>query len=224
MNLLPLGSEIWIAAGPSVCCHGVPFPTRMTVVRLANGDLWVHAPVPVKQDELSALESLGRVGYLVAETRMHIWRLEQWAALFPNAERWGPPRIPHHEQFFTHVLCDEPPRSWVGEIDQLVFRGSRYTDEVYFLHRASQMLLVGDFIQNFPRRGPIFDALLRLGGLWEGGTPIDIRATFIGKMAEGRISRDRILAWNFNQVVLAHGTCVEHGAKRFVERAFGWLG
>ena len=33
--------------------------------------------------------------YLVAPTRMHVWRLEEWHALLPEAELWGPPQIPN---------------------------------------------------------------------------------------------------------------------------------
>lgn len=45
-----LGIGIWIADGPPVETTilpfvTVPFPTRMTIVRTADGQLWVHSPV-----------------------------------------------------------------------------------------------------------------------------------------------------------------------------------
>jgi len=49
INLLkPVGEDIWIVDGSIVqmAMYGirVPFPTRMTIVRLSNGELWCHSP------------------------------------------------------------------------------------------------------------------------------------------------------------------------------------
>jgi hypothetical protein len=32
-----------------------------------------------------------------------------------------------------------------------------------------------------------------------------------------------MLAWNIDRVILAHGVCVDRGAREFVEDAFRWL-
>ena len=39
--LTEIDRDIWIAEGPSVPFFGVPYPTRMTLVRLSDGGLWV---------------------------------------------------------------------------------------------------------------------------------------------------------------------------------------
>jgi hypothetical protein len=56
----------------------------------------------------------------------------------------------------------------------------------------------------------------------EGGTSRDLRWTFRDKAAARR-SAERILAWDFDRLVIAHGACVEHGARAVVARAFAWL-
>lgn len=38
--------DIWIADGASVSFFGFPYPTRMTIVRLADGSLWVRSRIP----------------------------------------------------------------------------------------------------------------------------------------------------------------------------------
>jgi hypothetical protein len=38
--LTEIDRDLWIADGPRVAFLGVPYPTRMTVVRLADGGLW----------------------------------------------------------------------------------------------------------------------------------------------------------------------------------------
>ena len=38
-----------------------------------------------------------------------------------------------------------------------------------------------------------------------------------------RRSLEKLLSWDFDKLVIAHGVCVEKDAKPFVERAFRWL-
>ncbi|MFB2938247.1 hypothetical protein ACE1B6_23620 [Aerosakkonemataceae cyanobacterium BLCC-F154] len=52
-TLKPVDENIWIVDGPIVrmAMYGtsIPFPTRMTIVRLNNGDLWCHSPIELTQ-------------------------------------------------------------------------------------------------------------------------------------------------------------------------------
>ena len=51
---LEIDREVWIADGPTVPFLGVfPSPTRMAIVRLHNGDLWVWSPI-ARDDALAA--------------------------------------------------------------------------------------------------------------------------------------------------------------------------
>lgn len=55
----------------------------------------------------------------------------------------------------------------------------------------------------------------------DGGTSVDIRAAFWNRRAL-RASVGRVLDWDFDQLVLAHGPQQTSGAKPFVERALAW--
>jgi hypothetical protein len=63
----------------------------------------------------------------------------------------------------------------------------------------------------------------RVGGVAGpvGGTSVDIRASFWDRDAL-RASIQRLLDWEFDNLVLAHGPCVIGDAKPFVENAFAW--
>lgn len=50
LNVLkPIAANVWIVDGPEIHFNyfglKLPFPTRMTVIRLPDGGLWVHSPV-----------------------------------------------------------------------------------------------------------------------------------------------------------------------------------
>lgn len=210
--LQPYGNSIWIGSGPIVKAFGFPFPTRMIVVKLAGGGVWINSPVNWPADDVQAVARIGPVVHLVSPTPLHDWRLESWVKAFPAARSWP-----------AKSLADVAPPDWSDDLDQLLFRGSRVLNEVEFLHRPSGTVIMGDFIQNYvPGKSAARNLLLKLAGV-DGGTPVDVRASFIGNKASGRASLERLLSWEFDKLIVAHGQCVDHDAREFVRRAFSWL-
>jgi len=53
----------------------------------------------------------------------------------------------------------------------------------------------------------------------DGGLPLDIRLFFIHRDL-ARQSFPKLLSWDFDKLITAHGVCIETNAKAFVERAF----
>ncbi len=135
-DLQSFAENVSIVDGPPVRAVGIPFPTRMIIVKLADGSLWVNSPVSVSSEMLGRIKASGPVRYLVAPTKMHVWRLEEWHELFPEAELWAPPQIPNQFKHlpFAGILGDAPPRDWVEDLDQLVIKGNFFIEEVYFFH------------------------------------------------------------------------------------------
>lgn len=208
------GPDIWIAPGPPVRFLGMPFPTRMIVVRLGDGSLWIDSPVQWPRNDMEALREIGPVAHLVSPTPLHDWRLEAWQPVFPQARAWR-----------ARDLGDQPPAQWAADIDQLLFRGSRVIAEAEFYHRASRTLLLTDYVQQHPpAAGARWRNLVtKLAGLQRPAVPPDIRLSFAGNHAEGRRSLARLLSWDFDSVVPAHGQCLREGAKPAIETAFAWL-
>ena len=64
--------------------------------------------------------------------------------------------------------------------------------------------------------------LKRVGGVSNGGVPLDIRLSFTNRKL-GRQSLGKLLSWDFDKLIIALGACVEHDAKVFVENVFRWL-
>ncbi len=220
---------LWLAEGPTVFFLGLfPYPTRMGVVRLGDGSLWVWSPVELDDALAQELAALGPVGHVVAPNKLHHLFLPAWAARFPQAKLWASPGLPRRRPDirFHGILRDEPEPAWAAELDQLVFAGSFFLDELFFLHRASRTLLVCDLIQRFPRGsiGGWRELLMRLDGLVlpNGSSPRDARASF-WRRSQARASRQRALDWRPERMVVAHGECVARDATPVLERALAWL-
>ncbi|HTU70250.1 MAG TPA: DUF4336 domain-containing protein [Candidatus Baltobacteraceae bacterium] len=215
MVLREFGPEIWIADGPPVSVFGpLKLPTRMIVVRLGDGSLWINSPIDASPEEMPSVARLGEVRHLVAPTSLHRWRLGAWKARFPQARLWAPPAI----------LSDDPPAAWARDLDQTVMRGNAFLAEVEFYHPQSRTLVFADFIQNYPPQPhrPLLDALIKISGAMNGGVPNDIKLSFTNK-ALARRSLRKLLSWDFDNLIVAHGDCVTGGAKAVVERAFRFL-
>ena len=239
LTLKPVAEGIWIIDGPIVRMAmygtGVPFPTRATVVRLASGGLWVHSPTIELPERLRAeLAALGPVEHLVSANRIHYAGIPLWSQAWPTATCWASPGVreraasQHVAIRFAADLGDAPPSAWVADLDQFIFRGSRYLEEVVFLHRASRTLVLADLIENFERdkvHGTIFRALLALSGAVDpdGKAPVDLRATFWRRKNLARASFARMRAWKPERVILSHGRWYDHDGTAELDRAFRWL-
>lgn len=230
MQLRRIGDEIWTYEGSEVDFHGFPFPTRMTVVRLRDGDLWVHSPEKLNEQLKQELATLGAVRYLISPNKLHHLFLEEWISAYPKALTYSAPGLakkrPDIE--FDAELSEYPGNEWIQEIDQTIFQGSPAMEEVVFYHRLSRTLVLTDLIENFDPQTLNWwqRSLARFAGILHphGKMPLDWRLTFLfGSKEKARASFKRITDWDVENVILSHGKCVLGGGGEFVRRSFSWL-
>lgn len=229
-KLREFGKDLWVVEGPRVRDMGILFTTRMTIARLKNGALWVSSPVTVPFKTLQMLDELGPVKYLIAGTPRHVWRLDSWHSLFPQAELWSTHRtlftLKKSDLPFTGILGDQPEADWADDLDQMEFLGSPSLGEIMFLHKKSRTLILDDIIQvHTPEPGKLLKNLfMKLEGITapQGGVAVDIRLSFTRRQAAHQ-SLEKLLSWDFDRLIMAHGPCLEKDAKSFVAHAFRWL-
>lgn len=228
-NLREFAPDLWVSEGPIVSFYGFDYPTRMAIARLPSGNLWVWSPIPIDAALARALDELGRVEYIVTPNKLHHLFLTEWVQKYPHAHLFAPPglRKKRTDLSFASDLRDTPNAAWAHEIDQVIFRGSFAMEEVVFFHRPSKTALFGDLIQKHePRAFRGWQRLaMKVDGMLgpAGSTPREWRATF-WKRREARAARDKVLAWNPEHLLLAHGTHVHSGAREAVESSLRWLG
>ncbi len=228
----PFGDEIWVVDGPEIHLHAfglkLPCPTRMTLVRLSGGGLFVHSPVELDAELAGRVEALGKVRWLIAPNTMHYWWIPEWSERFGEAEvhaapglrRWARRSLP-----ITANLGPGPAPGWGGEIDQVIVRGDRLTEATFF-HRRSQTLILTDLIENFEPgrvRSRLLRRLIQLSGRSRGGPPNELRLAFLRHRPALRAALRKMIAWEPQRIVVAHGLCFEADAVEVLKRAFAWV-
>jgi hypothetical protein len=226
--LRSFGPGIWLADGPTVSFYGFPYPTRMAVIRLSDGGLFVWSPIALAAPLRADVAALGAVRYLVSPNRLHHRFLSEWKAAFPDARLYASPglRTKRPDLVFDGELGNRADPAWADDIGQVRFAGSFAMTEVVFFHYASRTALFADLIENLSPdwftgwRG----WLARLDGIVapEPGAPREWRASFLDRRA-AKAALARILAWPIERVVIAHGAAASTNGAAFVRRAFSWL-
>jgi hypothetical protein len=222
------GPDIWIADGPPVSFYGFPYPPRMAIVRLSDGSLFVWSPIALSSELKKEVDALGPVAHLISPNKIHHLFLGEWKAAYPQARLYASPGLPAKRRNlpFDAVLGNAPEPDWADDIDQVEMAGSVAMTEVVFFHRKSRTAIFADLIENLAPdwftgwRGWV----ARLDGIMapNPGAPREWRATFL-RRGTARARLARILAWQPEQVVMAHGIPVQNDGLAFIRRAFRWL-
>lgn len=224
-GLRAVADDLWVVERPQSFL-GLPVGTRMTVIRLAGGRLLLHSPVTLDGALRTALDALGTVAFAVAPNRLHHLHAGRVAEAYPAVRLWIAPGLERKraDLRFAGILGDEPPEEWRGEVDQVFFRGRPYENEVVFLHRSSRTLMLCDLAFNFGPGTPAptrwLMTLLRSYGRF-GPTPLD--RFLVRDRVAARRSLERILAWDFDRVIVAHGEVLERGGREALRTGYAWL-
>jgi len=227
--LTEIDRDIWIADGPSVPFLGIPYPTRMAVVRLAHGALWVWSPIRLDDGLKTEVAALGPVRYLVSPNKIHHLFLGEWQQAFPEARLYASPGLAKRRRDlrFDAELGDEPDPAWAADVDQVIFHGSFFMEEVVFFHHPSRTALVTDLVQRFdPATVPGWrGVIMRLDSLVgpQGSTPREWRLTFWNRAAARR-AKGKLLDWKPRRAIIAHGEWIRDDAREVLARSLRWIG
>lgn len=223
------GNNIWLSDGSCVrAALGFHYPTRMAIIRLPSGDLFVWSPVQLRPGLELALSQIGPVRHIVAPNSLHDSFLSAWQTAYPEAAIHAAPDLAQARPDirFRTDLTDTPDPAWEGAIDQVVVPGNAISTEVVFFHRDSGTVLFADLLQQLPRdwfRGwRRIVARLDLMTEAEPSMPRKFRLAFRDRKA-ARAAIARIKAWPAECVVIAHGQPVRADARGVLRRAFRWL-
>jgi hypothetical protein len=217
--------RMWITKSP-LRFYGVEMGTRMSVCRLSDGDLWVHSPLKLDRELRAALDSLGQVRHVVSPNKLHHLFMDYYAVAYPYARIYASPGLARKRPDlpFHATLQDRPEPEWGRYLDQMIFRGNAFMEEVIFLHRQSRTLILADLLESaHPDSPPLMRLFGRLFGIYEKpGPPLDMKLLFRDRAA-ARASLERVLSWDFDRISLAHGHLIETDGKRILREAYSFI-
>ncbi len=223
--LRQLADDLWVVER-SQSFLGLPVGARMTVMRLPGERLLLHSPIALDPPLRDQLDALGRVCFAVAPNRVHHLYAGDVVRAYPDARLWLAPglELKRPDLRFEAILGDEAPVEWRGEVDQVFFRGRPYENEVAFFQRASRTLIVCDLAFNFgPSAATPTRLLMTLLRSYGRLGPTKLDPLLIRDRRSARESLERILAWDFDRVVVAHGDVQEHGGRELLREGYAWL-
>lgn len=214
--------SIWTLDTEQKLALGAHLPNRMTVVRLASGEIWLHSPVPLDNDVATALDALGRVAHIVAPNGYHHLHVRGAKGRYPAAQIWISPAL-------EKKLADldvtplgagiSPP--WASEIEPIAIEGVPSIGELVFFHRASRSLIVTDLLMNVRESKSVLGSwMLRMTGSY-------------GKLAHSKLwrwmskdrprfeaARGRLLTLPIERIIMSHGEIVPHGGATALRSLF----
>lgn len=222
-DLVPLSEfvsdEIWLKEYP-IHYAGCDFNARMAVVRVSETKLLLHSPCEIDKATKDEISDLGDVAYIVAPGSYHYFHVPSAQAAFPDADTYICPGVERKrpDLDFDWFLGDRPPEAWSGILDQVLVRGNKHIWEVVFLHRPSKTLLLVDLIENFTDQTPNVNWLLKLWWkavfhMWDNPKPAPEYQMGWKDKEAARKSLKKILDWDFDKIVMAHGDLIEKDAK-----------
>ena len=198
----------------------------MTVVRLTDGSILLHSPIPLSKQLQGRLEVLGPVRHILSPNKFHHLFMGDCARLYPQAKLYASPALAkkRNDLSFHGVLKNSPEAEWQKDLDQIIFEGNRMMEEVVFFHRLSRTLILADLGFNIPPQASI---LLKIVGKFSDvynrfGPAPWMRFTMKDKKT-AQESLKKILNWDFDRIIIAHGPGVEKNGKTILQEAYRWL-
>ena len=232
-TLKPVAPDLWIVDSGPLRLLGMPLPVRMTVVRLGNGEVWLHSPTRYDDRLRREIEALGPIQHLVAPNVAHWTFLKDWQRHCPDALTWAAPELRKRSQVkrsglrLDRDLGDAVPTEWSPDFQQVIVRGGLGFREVAFFHEPSRTLILTDLVLNLePSKLPwLMRPLARLAGVTapDGRAPIYLRLVIRLRKHEASQASRELVALEPERVVIAHGAWFERDAANQLRHSLRWL-
>ncbi len=227
--LRKIDRDIWVAEQP-FRYFGLSVGTRMTVIRLTNRELAVISPIAVNDTITSQLDELGTVKHIIAPNLYHYLFAANFKTRYPSGTFWGAPglEVKKPDLALDKIIKSDTNSLWDG-LEYVFFDGFRTIgltgfdalNECVFFHAASRTLILTDtafhFDDNFPA---LTQFATRVLGGYKSLSPSLLERIATTEKEKVRKSVEKILRWDFERVIMAHGSIIEQNGKEKFKQGY----
>jgi len=221
--------SIWTAQQP-IRYMGLSITTRMTLVRLSDRTLILISPITIDNELKQHIDSLGSVEHIVAPNLYHSIYAGAAKAQYPTATLWAAPGLKEKKPDLSidSVLELDDSSLW-RELDGIFFdglstlgvNGFEAFNEWVFLHPASRTLILTDAAFHYDNSFPFVKRLVAIAlGSYETLSPSILERVATKDKARVRASVEKVLSWDFDRVIMAHGVIIERGGKEAFKKGY----
>jgi short-subunit dehydrogenase len=231
-TLAEVAENVWIFDDASISVAGLQIPIRMTVIRLASGDLLLHSPIQFSAPLRDELTRLGTIKYLLAPSIAHWMFIPEWQKAVPDAVTLAVPGLGARKQVreaglrVDQELLDGTPEEWAEEIETVLLSALLFT-EVALFHKPSRTLVLTDVVQNLPpeelsRGARILGRVLGVTAP-DGKAPLYLRLLLRTGGRAAELAAARMISFAPERVIFAHGDWFKTDATERLRRSLRWL-
>lgn len=231
--LRKIDSNLWVAEQP-LKYFGLEVGTRMTVIRLTNGKLMVISAISIDEAIINQLNQLGEVGYIIVPNLYHHLFVADFKLCYPHAELWAVSGMERKRpDLQIDKIITEGKNSLIDGVEYVLVQGFNTLDingysplnECVFFHAESRTLIVTDIVFHINNQfaSPSIKLLTRLLGAYNQLRPTLLEKFATQDKAKVKCSIQQILKWDFERVIMAHGSILEHNAKSQFQAGYEWF-
>lgn len=221
MSLQAIDRELWVI-DHAFSVGGLALGTRITIARRGDGSVVVVSPGAIGDEDAAAIAALGPVRAIVAPNLMHHLFVAAALARFVGAHLYAPAALAKKE---PGLPIAGPPAAVADDTLHAVdVGGMPGLQETLFVHAPSRTLIATDFVFNIRPPAPWFTrTFMRFNGGFDRFGPTRICRRLCKDRAAVRAAVDRVLAEDFDRVIVAHGQLLGAGGREQLRAGFAWL-
>ncbi len=206
----------------------------MTVIRLESGALVLISPIKMTREDCQYLDTLGVVSHVVVPNLLlHDLHVHTTQELYPKAKLWGVDGLKEKRPDLEIDDLLNKSGAFENDLLYLPFEGIKTAlpvwtvmdiNETVFFHRTSRTLILTDVAFNFDENNVLKTQIVaRLLGCYKNLRPSWGEKMLSTDKKSVEDSVRKVLAWDFEQVVPAHGGIVEENAKGKFRASYEWF-
>ena len=230
--LKEVDKNIWVAE-QKLKYLGLQVGTRMTIIRLNNGELVVISPIKLDKGIINQVNELGKVSIIIAPNLYHHLFISNFKSVYPDAKVFAAPGLDSKRQDINFdKIINQGKIGIQDEIEYFLFEGFKILElkgafplnEIVFFHKESQTLILTDTAFHFDETFPLITQLItRLIGGYKKLEPSILEKLAIRDKQKVNNSIKTVLKWNFERVIVAHGSIIDNQGKEKLKKGYNWV-